>query len=108
MDRRNPFWYKSNMGRLTLEQSVLNFDLFGEAEALPDVVQCETIETRSRLHGWRFPPHRHGRLHQVLLIERGGGKAVLEGHTYPLSHMRLVNVPLGCIHEFSFLSLIHI
>ncbi len=102
MDRTNTVWYESNMPALA--QSVLDYDLFGETAALPDVIHCETIAARSRLHGWKFPPHRHGRLHQVLLIERGGGKAVLEGIAWPLSPRQAVNVPRGCIHQFAFRS----
>ena len=54
------------------ENSILNFNLFGEFGDLPDVVHCETIEARSLLHDWEFAPHRHAGLHQVLLVERGG------------------------------------
>ena len=49
---------------------ILNYNLFGESRDLPDVVHCETIEARSRLHNWEFAPHRHARLHQVLLLEQ--------------------------------------
>ena len=85
-----------------LEQSVLNYNLFGEAGDLPDVVHCETIEARSVLHDWELAQHRHGRLHQVLLVEAGGGSAVLEGERHALGAMRAVNVPMGCIHSFTF------
>ncbi|MFZ2100402.1 MAG: helix-turn-helix domain-containing protein [Oricola sp.] len=81
---------------------VLNCNLFGEAGDLPDVVHCETIETRSKLHDWEFAPHRHARLHQVLLVHSGGGKAAMEGETSALSPMTMVNVPLGCVHGFTF------
>ncbi|MEZ5704702.1 MAG: hypothetical protein R3E56_04895 [Burkholderiaceae bacterium] len=44
--------------------------LFGESAQLPDVMHCETIAARSALHGWELAPHRHGKLHQVLLLQR--------------------------------------
>ena len=47
-------------------------------------------------------PHRHARLHQILLIESGGGQATLEGHIHALRPMRVINVPVGHVHGFSF------
>jgi AraC family transcriptional activator of pobA len=46
--------------------------------------------------------HRHARLHQVLLIERGGGEATLDGRVVPLKPMQIVNVPVGHVHGFRF------
>lgn len=69
---------------------------------MPDLVHCETIMVRSRLHNWELAPHRHARLHQFLIVAKGGGRAVLEGETHALAASRLVNVPVGCVHAFSF------
>ncbi len=82
---------------------IQNFNLFGEAGDLPDVVHCETIETRSQLHDWEFSPHRHARLHQVLLVASGGGRAQIEGQVVTLRPGHFVNVPTGSVHGFSFL-----
>jgi AraC family transcriptional activator of pobA len=82
--------------------AVRNYNLFGEVADLPDVVHCETIAARSVLHEWEFAPHRHARLHQVLLVERGGGEARLEEQSHRLAPMRLVNVPRGHVHGFRF------
>ena len=90
------------MTELLSRRSIQTYNLFGEARDLPDVVHCETIAARSVLHEWEFAAHRHGRLHQILLIERGGGQASLEGRSYPLRPMRVVNVPVGHVHAFSF------
>ena len=92
----------SNITRAALDRSVVNCNLFGEEGDLPDVVHCETIEARSKLHDWELRRHRHGRLHQVLLIERGGGEALLEDRSHPLDSMRGVNLPIGFIHGFTF------
>jgi AraC family transcriptional activator of pobA len=54
------------------------------------------------LHEWEFDAHRHARLHQILLIARGGGQATLEGRVHALRPMRVVNVPVGHVHGFSF------
>ena len=102
MDRLAYRLYKSNMNSHADHHRILNFNLFGEAADMPDVVHCETISARSRLHEWEFAPHRHARLHQVLLVAEGGGTAKLEGRVQALSPMTLVNVPVGDVHGFSF------
>lgn len=82
---------------------IQNFNLFGERGDLPDVVHCETIETRSLINDWEFQPHRHARLHQFLLIESGGGRGSLDDRTQDLFPGAVINVPTGCVHAFSFL-----
>ena len=84
-------------------ENIQNFNLFGENKDLPDVVHCETIETRSRVHNWEFQAHRHARLHQFLLIQSGGGTAIVEDSSYSLAPGILINVPTGTVHSFSFL-----
>ena len=81
---------------------IQNFNLYGESRDFPDVVHCETIEVRSQLHNWEFRPHRHARLHQLLLIESGGGEVLLEEKRYPLTERTLINVPAGAVHGFTF------
>jgi AraC family transcriptional activator of pobA len=88
--------YISNM------EPIATYNLFGESAELPDVVHCETIEARSVIHDWEFRPHRHGRLHQFLVIEAGGGRTALDGHSHPLRAGLVLNVPAGCVHGFSF------
>ena len=87
---------------ISATRSIQTYNLFGEARDLPDVVHCETIAARSVLHEWEFAAHRHARLHQILLIARGGGQATLEGRIHALRPMRVVNVPVGHVHGFSF------
>ncbi|HZR90733.1 MAG TPA: helix-turn-helix domain-containing protein [Bradyrhizobium sp.] len=94
--------YNSNMRSAPSKSSIQVYNLFGEQGDLPDVVHCETIASRAVLHDWRLSVHRHARLHQVLLIERGGGEAALDGRIFPLKTMQMVNVPVGNVHGFSF------
>lgn len=82
--------------------TIRSFSLFGESQHLPDVLHCETIAERSVLHDWELAPHRHARLHQVLMIESGGGVARLDGDTMALAPGWLVNVPPGHVHAFTF------
>lgn len=92
--------YNSNMQD---DRTIHVYNLFGEAGDLPDVVHCETIASRSVLHDWKLAPHRHARLHQVLLIESGGGRATLDGQDQPLRPMHIVNVPVNHVHGFTFI-----
>lgn len=94
--------YNSNMGTIPATSSIQVFNLFGESGDLPDVVHCETIAARSVLHDWSFAAHRHARLHQVLMIARGGGEATLDGRVHALKPMQIVNVPVGHVHGFRF------
>lgn len=96
MDLSRQFWYFSNMA------AIETYNLFGEYDDLPDVVHCETIEARSVHHNWAFRPHRHGRLHQFLLIERGRGQVQIDGRVTDLTDGSLVNVPKGSVHGFEF------
>ena len=102
MDRAAVFLYDSNMTHTPPPLRVPTYNLFGELGDLPDVVHCETIEARSRLHDWELAAHRHSRLHQMLLLEEGQGTLLLEGIRHPLPPETLVNVPLGVVHGFSF------
>ena len=101
MDGPSFVLYDSNMTE-TPHRTVQTYNLFGESGDLPDVVHCETIAARSVLHEWEFAAHRHPRLHQILLIESGGGQATLEGRIHALRPMRIINVPVGDVHGFSF------
>ncbi len=94
--------YNSNMDQTRSKSAIQVYNLFGEKADLPDVVHCETIAARSVLHDWVLPPHRHARLHQVLLIESGGGEATLDGRIHSLRPKHMVNVPVGDVHGFSF------
>jgi AraC family transcriptional activator of pobA len=100
MERSAKNLYICNMGGSAI--GIVNYNLFGEVHDLPDVMHCETIAARAPLHGWELAPHRHARLHQVLVIGRGGGVARLEDAEAPLTPPTLVNVPRGAAHAFSF------
>ena len=82
--------------------AIQSYNLFGEVRDLPDVVHCETIASRSSLHDWQLAPHRHGRLHQVLLIARGGGTATMENGAHRLRALSVVNMPANHVHGYAF------
>jgi AraC family transcriptional regulator, transcriptional activator of pobA len=85
-----------------LPRSIRSYGLFGETANLADPMHIETIAARSALHDWELAPHRHARLHQLLLLHSGGGTLHLEGGVLPLAPMSLVNVPAGAVHAFAF------
>lgn len=95
--------YNSNMETAPSKSAIQVYNLFGEARDLPDVVHCETIAARSVLHDWTLAVHRHARLHQVLLIQSGGGEATLDGRIHRLKPMQIVNIPVGHVHGFRFI-----
>lgn len=94
------YLYISNMQKPELK--IQSYSLFGESKHLPDVLHCETIADRSVLHNWELSPHRHTRLHQVLLVKSGGGEVELDGATFALTAGSLVNIPPGHVHAFRF------
>ncbi|MFW8595411.1 helix-turn-helix domain-containing protein [Cribrihabitans neustonicus] len=82
--------------------SIDSYNLFGETAELADVLHAETIRARSELHDWELKPHRHARLHQILVLTGGGGVAELDGNAHTLTPPCLVNVPHGVVHGFRF------
>ena len=50
--------------------AIRTYGLFGETANLPDPMHIETIAARSALHDWELAPHRHVRLHQLLLLSQ--------------------------------------
>ena len=83
-------------------REVHDYSLYGESQHLPDVMHCETIAQRSVLHDWEFAPHRHDRLHQLLLLRVGSGAMRLGDVAAALVPGSLVNVPVGEVHAFKF------
>ena len=92
--------YDSNMP--PAPDPVRHYSLYGESAQLPDVMHCETIAERSVLHDWELAPHRHDRLHQLLLLQCGSGTARLDDGEHALAPGTLVNVPPATVHAFRF------
>ena len=80
------------------------FNLYGEQQAwpTPDLVHCESIEVRSRLHDWHIRPHQHSGLFQILYVRRGSAQVQLDGRRDVLQAGQVLVVPQGCIHGFDF------
>lgn len=92
--------YDSNMRHST--DGIHQYSLYGESGQLPDVMHCETIAERSVIYEWELAPHRHDRLHQLLLLSVGSGVARLDEAEFVLPAGSLVNVPRTTVHAFTF------
>ncbi|MCE8035474.1 MAG: helix-turn-helix domain-containing protein [Halomonas sp.] len=80
------------------------FKLYGETRhwPTPDLLHCESIPERSRLHDWHIRPHRHADLVHVLHIASGQVKLELEGTQQELQGPLVIVVPAMTIHGFRF------
>ena len=85
--------------------SIPNFVLYGEQrqDLFPDYLHIESIRARSLGYGWKFRPHRHHNMHQLFLIESGGGRAIIEETQHPLLDGTLIVMPPMAVHGFEFL-----
>ncbi len=80
------------------------FKLYGETAAwpTPDLIHCESIAERSRLHDWEIEPHRHGDLVQLLYVQSGQAELQVEGQTSRVEQPALQVVPALSVHGFRF------
>lgn len=86
------------------EAAVPVFKLYGETAAwpTPDLIHCESIPERSRLHEWEIKPHRHGDLVQVLYVQGGQAELEVEGRSNLVAMPALQVVPALSVHGFRF------
>lgn len=84
--------------------SVPVFKLYGETRhwPTPDLLHCESIAARSRLHDWHIKAHRHADLVHLLHIRQGKVELHLEGTERHLEGPLLIVVPAMTIHGFRF------
>ncbi|VXD04935.1 AraC family transcriptional regulator [Pseudomonas sp. 8Z] len=80
------------------------FKLYGEDRAwpTPDLIHCESIAERSRLHGWEISAHLHSDLLQVLYIQSGHAEVEIDGQVRVLDQAAVQVVPALCVHGFRF------
>lgn len=81
------------------------FKLYGEAEAIwptPDLLHCESIPERSRLHDWEISQHQHADLGQLLYIQAGRAMLDVEGEMTEVTEPSIQMVPPMSVHGFRF------
>jgi len=80
------------------------FQLYGENQAWPgtDLLHCESIPARSRLHHWEIKPHQHAELFQLLYVQRGRAEVEIEGVRSAIDEAAIQVVPPLTVHGFRF------
>ena len=80
------------------------FHLHGEApdDRAFDFIHVETIAARSAIHDWTIRAHRHRKLFQILLIERGGGEMTFDAKRLSFAAPAAILVPTAVAHGFRF------
>ena len=80
------------------------FKLYGENTAWPgtDLLHCESIPARSRLHHWEIKPHQHAELFQLLYVQRGQAQVEVEGVRSAIGEAAIQVVPPMTVHGFRF------
>ncbi|WP_409498432.1 helix-turn-helix domain-containing protein [Pseudomonas fragi] len=84
--------------------SIPVFKLYGEQQdwLSPDLLHCETISLRSRVHDWEIRPHRHADLCQLLYVHKGRAQVEVEGQRHVLEQSAIQVIPPLCVHGFQF------
>lgn len=80
------------------------FKLYGETCAwpTPDLIHCESIPERSKLHGWEIKPHRHSDLIQLLYVQAGEATLKVEDVISNIDSPSMQVVPALSVHTFKF------
>lgn len=80
------------------------YTLYGEPQrqGLGDLLHCESIAQRSRLHDWEIRPHRHESMFQILVIRSGRVRARLDADECELAGPCAITVPALTAHGFGF------
>lgn len=84
--------------------AIPTYALYGEAEGDPgaDWLHCETIQSRSSLHGYRIDPHRHETLFQILHLRSGRAELVMDGQSRALDGPFIITLPPLVVHGYTF------
>ncbi|HEY4200309.1 MAG TPA: helix-turn-helix domain-containing protein [Devosiaceae bacterium] len=84
--------------------AIPTYGLYGEVLGVRqhDWLHWETIQSRSRLHGYRIAPHRHEQFFQVLHLTGGWGRVTLDGAVHELAQSAVAVVPAVTVHGYEF------
>lgn len=99
MDRTGIVWYFSGM---VSPSQIPAFNLFGETGAFPDIVHCERIRDRARLHDWTIAAHRHHEMAQVFFMRAGTARVRVDGQQLAFENGEIIFIPAGIVHGFAF------
>ncbi|KFC71202.1 Transcriptional regulator, AraC-family [Devosia sp. LC5] len=81
-----------------------SYALYGEANTNQeqDWLHWETIQSRSRLHGYRIAPHRHEQFFQILHLTGGRAQVTIDAVQHELKAPAVVVVPALTVHAYRF------
>lgn len=71
-----------------------------EREIEEHFLHVEAIEDRLDVHHWHVRPHLHRDLHQVMMMQRGGGRLLIEDRWHPFISPVLIVMPPRVVHGF--------
>jgi AraC family transcriptional regulator, transcriptional activator of pobA len=87
-----------------MNDAIPTYELYGEL--LPgtdlDFLHCETISSRSSLHGGVIRPHRHADLFQLFYICRGEVRVTLDASVFEPRVPCMLAIPSITVHSFVF------
>lgn len=89
---------------MNLANSIPVFKLYGESWhwPTPDLLHCESIQSRSSLYDWSIRAHQHTDLVQILYVQQGQGEIEIEGLRQPFAGACVQIIPALCVHGFRF------
>jgi AraC family transcriptional activator of pobA len=89
---------------MTQKHPVPVYKLYGEHRqwTTPDMIHCETIAERSKLHNWEIKPHQHHGLFQILYLREGSARVRIEEREQAMCAGQLLLLPQMCVHGFQF------
>jgi AraC family transcriptional activator of pobA len=89
---------------MALHPPIPVYKLYGEHEqwTTPDMIHCETIAARSKLHDWEIKPHQHHGLFQLLYLAAGNARIRFDDREVVMTAGQVALVPQMCIHGFQF------
>lgn len=88
-----------------MKRNIINFSgLYGENNSivLPNFIQSEALQTRSKLYDWEINEHLHTDLYQVFVIESGSGILVSENKKFEIESPCVILIPSNTLHGFHF------
>jgi len=96
--------FKHKIAHMNYFQRAPLFQLYGEQTGWPlaEMLHCETIASRSRLHHWHIRPHRHAGLYQILYLHQGRAIVSLDQARPAIKGPAAVEIPQAYVHGFEF------
>ena len=84
--------------------AVPSFYLYGEPPRAVEntFVHVERLDDRSRPSEWTIRPHLHSDLHQIFVLDSGGGIVTIEGTSHPIAAPGVILIPATAIHGFDW------